>query len=173
MAEEPQQTTEEAPKKSPMLTLAIVGAVMLLEAVGAVGFVMFSGGGAAEANANSIEGQAEAEAEQTVEIPLAQGRFQNLSMTQAWTWQIDVVLQVKKKNEADVKADLERRQAEITEGVALIIRRSAHAHLTEPGLETLHRQIAAYIEQVFGFDPDGEPLVGRVIIPRCQGSPPT
>lgn len=172
MAEETEQKAEETGKKSPVLTLAIVAAVMVLEAVGAVGFIMFSGGGAAEASANSIEGAEEAEAEQTLEITLVEGRFQNLSMTQAWTWQIDVVLQVKKKNEAAVTADLERRKAEITEGVALIIRRSAHAHLTEPGLETLHRQVSAYVEQTFGFDPDGDPLVERVIIPKCQGSPP-
>ena len=54
----------------------------------------------------------------------------------------------------------------------MIIRRSAHAHLTEPGLETLHRQISAYVEGVFGFDPEGEPLVERVLLPKCQGLPP-
>lgn len=172
MAEESDQKAAETGKKSPVLTLAIVAAVMVLEAVGAVGFIMLSGGGASEANANSIEGAEKAEAEQTLEIMLVEGRFQNLSMTQAWTWQIDVVLQVKRKNEAEVTADLERRKAEITEGVALIIRRSAHAHLTEPGLETLNRQVSAYVEQIFGFDPNGDPLIERVIIPKCQGSPP-
>ena len=172
MAEEPKDQAEQAEKKKPpMLTLAIVAVVMLLEAVGAVGFIMLSGSGASDAGATSLDGQDQAEEEKTVEIPLVDSRFQNHASTQAWTWSIEAVLQVKKKNEEQVKGELERRKAEITEGVALIIRRSAHSHLMEPGLETLHRQVAAYIQQVFGVDPDEEPLVERVIIPRCQGTP--
>ena len=166
-------TDEEQKKKSPMLTLAIVAVVMVLEGVAAVGFIMFSGSGTADASANSIEGEEMAEQEKTVEIALVDGRFQNHTSGNAWTWNFEAVLQVKKKNEEQIAAELERRQAEITEGIALIIRRSAHAHLMEPGLETLHRQVAAYIEQVFGFDPEGEPLVERVLIPRCQGYPPS
>jgi len=166
-------TDDEQKKKSPMLTLAIVALVMVLEAVAVVGFIMFSGSGTADATANSIEGEELAEQEKTVEIPLVDGRFQNHTSGNAWTWNFEAVLQVKKKNEEKIAAELERRQAEITEGIALIIRRSAHAHLMEPGLETLHRQVAAYIEQVFGFDPEGEPLVERVLIPRCQGYPPS
>jgi flagellar basal body-associated protein FliL len=173
MAEEAQKIEDEQPKKkSPIMTMAIVAVVMVLEALGAVGFIMFSGGGASNANANSIDGEELAEEEMTLEVGLIDGRFQNLASGQAWTWNIEAVLQIKKKNEAKVTEELERRSAEIKEGVALIIRRSAHSHLTEPGLETLHRQIAAYIEQVFGFDPDGESMVERVLIPRCQGAPP-
>ena len=160
----------ESKKKSPIMTIAIVGVVMLLEAVGVAGFVMLSGGGASSANANSIEGKELAEQEKTVELPLIDGRFQNHASSQAWVWNVEAVLQVKKKNEESVTGELERRKAEITEGVALIIRRSAHAHLMEPGLETLHRQIAAYVEQIFGTDPNGDPMVERVIIPKCQGT---
>lgn len=167
-------TEEEQPKKkAPILTLAIVAVVMVLEGIGAIGFIMFSGSGAADASANSIEGEELAEQEKTVEIALVDGRFQNHTGGNAWSWNFEAVLQVKKKNEEEINLEIERRKAEITEGVALIIRRSAHAHLMEPGLETLHRQVAAYIEQVFGFDPDGEHLVERVLIPRCQGYPPS
>lgn len=163
---------EQGEKKSPKLTIIIVAAVMIVEAAAVIGFVKFSGMGANSAEASDIEGEEVAEMEKTVEIPLADGRFQNLASGQAWSWNIEAVLQVKKKNEEKVTAELERRRSEITEGVALIIRRSAHAHLTEPGLETLHRQISAYVESVFGFDPDGEALVQRVLLPKCQGMPP-
>jgi flagellar basal body-associated protein FliL len=166
-AEQPQQP----PKKSPLLTIAIVAAVMVLEAAGAVAFIMFSGSGAASAGAQ-IEGEQLAEQEKTVEITLVEERFQNLASGRAWTWNISIALQVKKKHEERVKGELERRKAEITEGVSLLIRRSAHSHLTEPGLETLHRQVAAFIEQTFGLTPEGEPLVERVIIPKCQGNAP-
>jgi flagellar basal body-associated protein FliL len=171
MAEET-PNTEQAEKKKPLMTIAIVAVVMVLEAVLVVGFVMFSGIGAGSAEAGTIEGQNVAEQERTVEIPLVDARFQNLASGQAWTWQVEAVLQVKKKREAKVLAELERRRAEITEGVAMIIRRAAHAHLIEPGLETIHRQLGAYIEEVFGFEPDGEPMVERVLLPKCQGVPP-
>ncbi|MFG0243915.1 MAG: hypothetical protein ACF8R9_14095 [Phycisphaerales bacterium JB054] len=166
------QEQEQPAKKSPLLTIIIVAVVMVVEGVAVVGFVKFSGMGASSAEASGIAGEEAAEEEKTVELPLAEGRFQNLASGQAWTWNIESVLQVKKKNEEKVSAELERRRSEITEGVSLIIRRSAHAHLTEPGLETLHRQISAYIESVFGFDPEGEPLVERVLLPKCQGLPP-
>lgn len=168
--EQPQEEVEK--KKSPLMTIIIVAVVMVIEGVGVLGFVKFSGMGASSAEASDIVGEEVAEQEKTVELPLASGRFQNLASGQAWTWTIEAVLQVKKKNEEKVNAELERRGAEITEGVGLIIRRSAHAHLTEPGLETLNRQLTAYVEQVFGFDPEGEPLVERVLLPKCQGIPP-
>lgn len=174
MADEAKDTQEQdqPKKKSPLLTIIIVAAVMVVEAVGVVGFIKFSGMGASSAEASSIAGEEVAEDEKTIELPLAEGRFQNLGSGQAWTWNLESVLQVKKKNQEKVNAELERRRSEITEGVSMIIRRAAHAHLTEPGLETIHRQITAYVESVFGVDPEGEPLVERVLLPRCQGLPP-
>jgi flagellar basal body-associated protein FliL len=170
MTEQSEQSQQPA-KKSPKLTILIVGAVMLVEAAAAIGFIMLSGKGAAHAEAG-IQGEQLADEEKTLEIELVSDRFQNLASGQAWTWNIEVVLQVRKKNELKVKGELERRKAEITEGVSLLIRRSAHSHLTEPGLETFHRQLGAYIEQIFGSGAEGEPLVERVIIPKCQGNPP-
>lgn len=169
MAEQAEDAQQS--KKSPMLTIAIVAVVMVLEAAAVVGFVMLSGGGASNAGA-AIQGEELAAQEKTLEIPLVEDRFQNMASGRVWTWNIQVVLQVKKKNEEKVATELERRKAEITEGVGLLIRQAAHSHLTEPGLETFHRQIAAYVEQVFGVTPEGDPLVERVIIPKCQGNPP-
>lgn len=167
---EKSQDAQGEKKKSPMLTLAIVAVVMVLEGVGAIGFIMLSGHGASDAGATGIEGQQQAEAEKTVEIPLVDGRFQNNASSRPWIWNVEIVLQVKKKNQERVQGELDRRKSEIAEGIALIIRRAAHSHLMEPGLETLHRQVNAYIQQVFGTDADEDPLVERVIIPRCQGA---
>ena len=172
MAEEEKNEATEEKKKPPIILFAMIGIVMLLEAVGVFAFVKMSGGGTADAKASMIQGEEMAEQEKTVEIPLwgdRGERFQNLSSGKAWTWTVSVVLQVKKKYEENVNAELERRKAEISEGVALIIRRAAHSHLTEPGLETLHRQIVAYLNEVFGTDPEGEPRIERVLLPKCQG----
>ncbi|MBK7405768.1 MAG: hypothetical protein IPJ41_14400 [Phycisphaerales bacterium] len=172
MPEGTEAAPAEAKKKSPILTIAIVAVVMVLEGVAALGFIMFSGGGPSKAEAQDIEGAQKAEEEQTVEIKLVEGRFQNMASGRAWTWAVDIVLQTRKKDEERVKAELDRRSAEITEGVGLIIRRAAHSHLTEPGLETLHRQIDAYVQQIFGATPAGDPYVTKVLIPKCQGTPP-
>lgn len=175
MAEEVQETQEEQPKKKPpLLTIALVAVVMLVEAVGVVAFLKFSGGGASSAQATEMDGVAEAEEQKTVELPVwgdQRQTFQNLASGRAWSWQVVVVLQVKSKNRETVEAELARRQAEVTEGIALIIRRAAHSHLTEPGLETLDRQLTAFIEQIFGIDPEGVPMVEQVLIPKCQGVP--
>lgn len=166
------EATPEPKKKSPLLTIAIVAVVMVVEAGGAVGFIMFSGGGASKADAHDIQGAKQAEDEKSVEVKLVEGRFQNMASGRAWTWSVDVVLQARKRDEERVKGELERRASEITEGVGLIIRKAAHSHLTEPGLETLHRQLDAYVQQIFGATPEGEPYVTRVLIPKCQGTPP-
>lgn len=172
-AQQPEQA-EEAKKKSPLMTIIVVAVLMIVEAVGAFAFIKFSGGGASTADAAELEGEELAEAEKTLEIPIwgdKRQTFQNLSSGRAWSWQVAVVLKVKQKNEEYVTEELGRRQAEITEGVALIVRQAAHSHLTEPGLETMHRQLSALIEQVFGEDAEGVSRVERVMVPKLQGVP--
>ncbi len=148
--------------------LIIVAAIMLLEGAGVAGIVMVLRGGASPAVAE-IEGAELAAEEKLVEISLVEDKFQNLQTGKTWVWECEIVLQVRKKNEQWVTAELEARKAEITEGVALIFRRAQHVHLTEPGLETLNRQLTVYAHEVFGDAPDGTPRVERVIIPKCRG----
>ena len=66
---------------------------------------------------------------------------------------------------------LENKAAEIKEGVAMIFRRAQHSQLKEPGLETINRQISAYVNQAIGKDAEGHERVVRVVIPKCRGFP--
>ncbi|MEZ6243782.1 MAG: hypothetical protein R3B57_12155 [Phycisphaerales bacterium] len=158
-------------KKPPILMLAIVGVLMLVEAGAVYAVVSMTGGGAGSAKAAEVETETSDENE-LVEIELIDEQFQNLQSGRVWEWQVQIFLKVRKKNldgPRGVKATLERRNAEIKEGIALIFRRAQHRNLQEPGLQTIHRQVTAYVNEVFGQDADGNDKVERVLIPSCKG----
>lgn len=166
MADEASAETKAA--KPSIKVLMIVAAVMLIEGLAVAGLVMVMRGGASTASAE-IEGAEEAAEEKLGEVPLISDKFQNLQTGKTWIWECELVLQIREKNREAVTATLEARKAEITEGVSMIFRKAQHVHLTEPGLETLNRQVSAYVHEVFGEHPDGTPRVERVIIPKCRG----
>lgn len=177
MADKPKasETNSEAPpppaKKLPIKTLAVVGAIMAVEA----GAVVFAMGmlspktSHAETDAASL---VEDDAEDTVEIEVASEKYQNLSTGRVWVWDLSVFIQVKKKNSEAVQAVLEQRKAEIGEGLGQIVSRAQHAQLKEPERQTLIRQISSFLERIRGLtDADGKPLVERIMIPKCRGFP--
>ncbi|MFM9958288.1 MAG: hypothetical protein ACKVZJ_09430 [Phycisphaerales bacterium] len=68
-----------------------------------------------------------------------------------------------------VAEELKARQAEIRTGIARIVASAQHPYFTEPGRETLTRQILEYLREVFKQDPQGEERIQDVLIPRCLG----
>lgn len=163
---------EQAPKKKPpILMLAVVGVLMLVEAGAVFAVATMTGGGAGSAEAAEVATDASDE-NQLVEVQLIDEQFQNLQSGRVWEWQVQIFLKVRQKNldgPRGVKATLERRNAEIKEGIALIFRRAQHRNLQEPGLQTVHRQVTTYVNEVFGQDADGVDMVERVLIPSCKG----
>jgi flagellar basal body-associated protein FliL len=165
------KTSENAPppaKKGKLKLMLVVGGIMAAEAAGVYFLVGMSGGGTQHAAAE-IHGAEHAELQQLIEIDVADDKFQNMQTGRAWIWDIQIVLKVKVKNEAFVTGELEKRSAEIREGIAQIMRRAQHAHLREPELTTLNRQLTAYFDKVFGPDPDGHSRLERVLLPKCKG----
>jgi flagellar basal body-associated protein FliL len=160
---------EPAKKKPPVKILGAVAVIMVVE--GAAVFMVAKMTSPKPAGAETTLHVEATDADQTVEIPLVEDRFQNMQTGRVWVWDAEIVLKVRTKNQAFVEASLESRKAELKEGVSLIFRRAQHAHLKEPGLETLNRQIAAYLASVLGTDAEGQPRVERVVIPRCKGFP--
>ena len=158
-------------KKSPLMAAIVVAVLMLVEGVGIFVVVKMTSGSPSAAAAADIEGQAEAEAEAMQEIMLVEEKFQNMQSGRVWLWDTQIFMKVRTKNQPTVAKVLERRQAEVKEGVALIFRKAQDRHLREPGLETINRQLKAYVDEVFGTDPDGFPRVERIIIPTCKGFP--
>lgn len=167
-----EETPAQAPEKSKRskLPLLIVAALMIAEGVAVyVGVgILGSGPSTAEAEIHGIE---ERDREQTVEVMLLEDRFQNMQSGRVWGWSAEIYLKVRQKNKAKVDEVMARDAAEIREGIALIFRRAQDRHLREPGLETLGRQLSAYVNQVFATDADGKPIVDRVIIAKLKGTP--
>jgi len=168
--EEAQDQAQGEKKKSPIKMIIIVAGIMLVEAGAVIGFTMFAGGKPTAAEAG-IEGAEQSELEKLVEIALVADKFQNLQSGRVWLWDTEVYLKVRTKDQERVEGELERRRAEITQGVAQIIRKASQNQLKEPGLETLNRQFSAYAHSVFGTDAEGENRVQSVLIPKCRGFP--
>lgn len=158
-------------KKLPIKVLAIVAALMVVEGAGVFAFISMMGRGPQDADAAKLEGQIEAGRNAPVEIMLVDDRYQNHSTGRVWLWETQVYVKVKKKNETFVQEILDQRKAEISTGVAQIIRSAQQGHLKEPHLETIGREITAFVNKTFGTDPDGENRVDRVLIPKCRGIP--
>ncbi len=170
MAEEQAAPVEAAakPKKLGIKTIGIVAAIMIAEGAGV--YFLVSMTGAPKTSEASIAGEEEAEREKTQELLLVEDRFQNVDSGTIWLWDTTIFVQVRNKNADRVQELMERRKAEIKEGVSLIFRRAEDRHLrADPGLETVTRQLTAYVNEVFGTDKDELPLVDRVIIPKCTG----
>ncbi len=70
-----------------------------------------------------------------------------------------------------VREELGTRMAEIRTGIGAIWSSAQHSYFTEPGRETLTRQVHEYLRSVFGRDAEGEERIQAVLIPRCIGFP--
>lgn len=174
MAEKKAETTTTEPaakkRKLPLKTVGAVAGVMILEAavlVGVLGITGPSKGEASEAEHSLVDD----EAEQTLEVLIAEEKFQNLQTGRVWIWDTSVYVQVKAKNAEHIEHTLERRNAEIKEGLSQIVSRAQHAQLKEPDRQTLNRQITVFLEGVFATDSDGKSQIERVLIPKCRGFP--
>lgn len=163
---------ESAAKKGlPIKGAIAVAGIMAVEAAVFVAVLGMGGPQKGQAAEQKVDLKLD-EGEQTQELLIVDDKFQNLQTGRVWIWDTAVYVQVKNKNAEAVKKTLERRSAEVKEGVSQIISRAQHAQLKEPERQTLNRQITAYLESV--FEPVGEkgqPPIERVLIPKCRGFP--
>jgi len=109
--------------------------------------------------------------ETPVELAVVSEKFQNMTAGIAWMWDAEIFVQVKAKNEKLVKDKLKAREAEVKEGISLIFRKATLNQLKEPGLETLNRQVMAFIGKLVEPDAEGTSRIERVLIPKCRGFP--
>jgi len=165
-----EEGSEESKGGGGMKMIIIVAVMMILEGAG-VFLLVSSMGGPNAADATELEGLEGTGEEAPVELELVGDRFQNMQTGRVWEWRVQIFLRVRQKNVAEIIALQERDAATIKEGVALILRRADHRHLLEPGLDTITNQLTTYLNEIFGLDADGLPLIDRVIIPECKGFP--
>lgn len=168
--ETPAPEGEQQPNKSSKKVLMIVVAIMALETLGVGAFLMLSGKAPSAAEA-TIVGDSPDSPDALVEVQMVSDRFQNMHTGRVWQWDTEVFIQVRRKDQERVTAELERRKAEITSGVGELIRKATHTQLREPELQTLNRKLESYFTEIFGVDADNQPRAVHVLIPKMRGSP--
>lgn len=170
-------------------TPVLMGIIMLLEAVVLIaGFKFLAGGpkAAAGAEAGAVdehsegaraeaghgdahgEGGAEAkpkEKKKTVELPVLEFRATNKVSGKTLLFDVSIFAVTKGEHEDVAKKTITDRKALITDRVRTIIAQSDPEKLgggSEPGLETLRRQVKYQLDEIIG-----EGMIEEVLVPRC------
>jgi flagellar basal body-associated protein FliL len=154
-------------------TPIILGVVMLIEAVVLFAGFKFLGGGAKNANADlttelkkdtaSTDGTAASD--QTVEIQQLDDKFPNRLSGRTFLYDVAISLTVKQQYADQVKKAISDHDALIKDRVRTIIAELDPDKLgggSEPGLETLRRQVKYQLDEIIG---DG--MVDEVLVPKC------
>jgi len=167
MAEKDNKEQVEAKKKLPLKTIAVLLAVLLIEA-GAISAVFLLAGGPANVKGDAAEEDKEAMANRPVEQLVVQDKFQNTKTGRTYLYETEVYIVVRQKHQKKVEAELESKRAQITTDISTIFRRAGPVHLLEPTLATITRQIKAALDE--RLDPEeetGESRVMEVLIRKC------
>ena len=158
-------------------TPVMLGGVMLLEAVVLFAGFKFLGSGpktAAGADLATTEnhGQSHGKGEatggpgaSTVELQVLEFRAQNKLSGRTFLYDVSVYVVTKSEFADKVKETLKAREALIKDRVRTIIAQNDPEKLgggSEPGLETLRRQVKHQLDEIVG---DG--LILEVLVPRC------
>lgn len=198
--QEPQESATDTKAKGglPVKTVVVVVVMLVVEAVAVLGAVTVLGKPSEVQAVELNDGEAD-EGDRPVELYVVSEKFTNNSSGRVWIWDTEVVLVTKakyagpppsaegdegggghgggdKKHEEHAKGitlrdELVARRAQIRTGVGAIMSAAQHSYFTEPGRETLSRQMLEYLRTIFGPDAEGHERIDAVLIPKCLGFP--
>lgn len=169
-------------------TPVMLGGVMILEAVVLFAGFKFLGGGApqtaagAEISAEEAHGDEAGEGDhgdghggdgekkpgakkKTLELKVLDFRAPNKQSGRTFLYDVSIYVVTKSEFETQVTSTITDRTALITDRVRTIIAQSDPEKLgggSEPGLETLRRQVKYQLDEIVG-----EGMISEVLIPRC------
>ena len=162
-------------------TPVLLGGVMLLEAAVLFAGFKFLGGGPAPAAGAALahdaahggdespggagKSPAASDKKSFVEIEVLSFRAPNKQSGRTFLYDVSIYVVAKADKEELVKKTFESRKALITDRVRTIIAQSDPEKLgggTEPGLETLRRQVKYQLDEIVG-----EGVIEEVLVPRC------
>jgi len=170
-------------------TPVLIGVVMIIEAVIIFAGVKFLGGGApqgavgAELTEPAANGEAGAHGEgagkgeagaigegvvdkkKPVEILVLEFRAPNKLSGRTFIYDVSIFAVTRGEHAEVVRAAVKDREASIKDRIRTIIAQSDPDKLgggTEPGLETLRRQVKHQLDELLG-----EKLIDEVLVPRC------
>lgn len=160
----------------------LLGGVMIIEAVVLFAGFKFIGGGSPHqaAGAELVEGgegaaggeghgegagKAPLDKNRNVEMSVVEFRAQNKMSGRTFLYDVSIWVVTKGEFEEKVRAAIKDREALIKDRIRTIIAQSDPEKLgggSEPGLETLRRQVKHQLDDIIG-----ENMVQEVLIPRC------
>jgi flagellar basal body-associated protein FliL len=166
-------------------TPVLLGAVMVLEAaVLFAGFKMLGGNPSSAAGADLTTSEADegpgeghgdshgggkpgkaADKKKPVELLVVDFKAPNKTSGRTFLYDVAIYVVTKSEREAKVKDTLKEREALIKDRVRTIIAQSDPEKLTggsEPGLETLRRQVKYQLDLILG-----EGVIEEVLVPKC------
>jgi len=155
-------------------TPVLLGGVMLIEAV--VLFAGFKVLGGHPQQAPGAELTAEVKTDEhgkpikpsdkkTVEVPVMEAKALNRTNGRTFLYDVSIFVVTKAENEQRVKDTFKDNKALIEDRIATIIAESDPDKLgggSEPGLETLRRQVRYQLDRIAG-----EGVIDEVLVPRC------
>ncbi len=168
MAESAANPDAEGKKKGlPLVPIILVTAIMLVEAVVVAAVFMLAGGpGEVKADGNLPDKQAALA--HPVTVLVVADKFQNTKSGQNFLYDTEIYATVKSGQKDFAEQQIEARRAEVLGEIMVIFRRAEPAHLHEPELSTLTRQVREMLQRKFGNTPGGdESLLIDVIIGKC------
>lgn len=101
----------------------------------------------------------------TVEVPVLEIKAPNKLSGRTFLYDVSIFVSTKGEHQEKVAATLKEREALIKDRVRTIIAQSDPEKMgggSEPGLETLRRQVKYQLDEIVG-----EGLIDEVLVPRC------
>ncbi|HEV7300464.1 MAG TPA: hypothetical protein VGN72_13940 [Tepidisphaeraceae bacterium] len=164
-------------------TPVMLGGIMLLEAVVLFAGFKFIGGGAPRSAAGAelvaVEGEHGAAAgdghgggtgaaidkRKAAEVQVLDIKAPNKLSGRTFLYDVSIFVSTRAEHQEAVQATIKEREALIKDRVRTIIAQSDPEKLgggSEPGLETLRRQVKYQLDEIVG-----EGLIDEVLVPRC------
>ena len=157
-------STPPAPaKKSPMLKMGVMAAIVLALEGGTVALTMMISK-PTNAIAAKVPDATTKPATKDVEIQLLDTHLPNRLHSSGclYIYDLQVVTTTEEKNKKTLTDLIAERKASIHDRIRTIIASADPKALGEPGLETLRRQIQYQLEEAVGKE-----LIKEVLIPKC------
>ncbi|MEX2672959.1 MAG: hypothetical protein WD294_12715 [Phycisphaeraceae bacterium] len=160
--------TEEKPKGGfSIKTLLVLVVILALEGA-AISAVFLLSGGPEDARAQGAAEDAAALAEEPVEVLVIADKFQNTRTGRSYLYDAEIYIVTQRRYRDSIEKSIDSMDAQLTSDVATIFRRAEPAHLLEPELATLTRQLEAAMNRRIGQDEAGEPLVQEVLVRKLM-----
>jgi len=162
----------EGKKKLPVRTIAVVLVMLLVEGAAIIGIMTLLGGPSKVVAQPGLFGDATSPEMQPIEIQLMHEKLSNSASGRIFIYDTEIQVMTRERHRAAVQAVMDSRMASIRTGISRIFAAAEHSYFSEPGLETLTRQITTFLQnEIFPEDGEGNEMVTSVLIPKCMGFP--